>query len=328
MLRRIIFVILTLGLLLAACSPAVTPQPTVVATEAPVLVEPSTTPIPVTPTTEPIVFTDGLGRSVTLAAPAQRIVSMAPSNTELLFAVGAGAQVVGRDEFSDFPEDAKALPSVGGSMGQYSNEQIAVLNPDLVLAGGINTPEQVKSLEDLGLTVFYLGNPLVLDELYVNIETVGALTGQAAGATTLNEDLRKRVDAIDKLVAGASEKPVVFYEVDASNPSKPYTAGPGTFIDTLIQRAGGQNLPGLTDMYPQVSLEVVVDANPAIILLGDALYGTTPETVAQRAGWNTLSAVTNGKVFPFDDDLVSRPGPRLVDGLEALAKVLHPELFK
>jgi iron complex transport system substrate-binding protein len=315
MLRKSVFVILTLGLLLTACAPAVTPGP-------------RATPVLATATTAPVTLTDSLGRTVTLAAPAQRIVSLAPSNTEILFAIGAGSQIVGRDEFSDYPEAAKSLPSVGGSMGQYSNEQITALKPDLVLAGGINTPEQVKSLEDLGLTVFYLGNPLTLDDLYANMETVGALTDQVAGAAKLNEDLRKRVGIVDKLMVGVTEKPVVFYEVDASDPSKPYTAGPGTFIDSLIQRAGGQNLPGLTDPYPQVSLELVVAADPAIILLGDSLYGTTPETVAQRAGWDTLSAVKNAKVFPFDDNLVSRPGPRLVDGLEALAKVLHPELFK
>jgi iron complex transport system substrate-binding protein len=315
MLRKLLFVVLTLVLLLSACGPATTLVPTAVPTE-------------MAPTTAPITLTDGLGRTVTFTAPAQRIVSLAPSNTEILFAIGAGPQVVGRDEFSNYPEDANILPKVGGSMGQYSNEQITALKPDLVLAGGINTPEQVKSLEDLGLTVFYLANPQTFDDLYVNINTVSALTGQGAGAGTLTEDLRSRVAAIDQLIAPATEKPVVFYEVDASDPAKPYTAGPGTFIDQLIQRAGGQNLPGLTDMYPQVSLELVVAADPAIILLGDALYGTTPESVAQRAGWDTLAAVKNDKVIPFDDNLVSRPGPRLVDGLEALAKVLHPELFK
>jgi iron complex transport system substrate-binding protein len=120
----------------------------------------------------------------------------------------------------------------------------------------------------------------------------------------------------------------VFYEIDASDPNKPYTTGPGTFIDLLIARAGGQNLPGLTDANPQVSQEQIVLANPAIILLGDALYGTTPGAVAARPGWSKIAAVTNDRVLPFDDNLVSRPGPRLVDGLEALAQAIHPELYK
>jgi iron complex transport system substrate-binding protein len=274
------------------------------------------------------VLTDGLGRKVEFTSPALSIVSMAPSNTEILYAIGAGAQVVGRDEFSDFPAEAKSLPSIGGSMGQYSYEQIAALKPDLVLAGGINTPEQVKALEDLGINVFYLGNPTTLEEMYANLEIVAKLTGHDAEAATLIDSLKARVQAVDEKVAPLSYAPVVFYEIDASDPNKPYTTGPGTFIDLLIARAGGQNLPGLTDAYPQVSLEQIVLANPAIILLGDAFYGTTPESVAARAGWSGISAVKENRVMPFDDNLVSRPGPRLVDGLEALAKAIHPELYK
>jgi iron complex transport system substrate-binding protein len=118
-----------------------------------------------------LTFTDGLGREVKLDGPAQRVVSLAPSNTEILFAIGAGSQVVGRDEFSDYPEKAKALSSVGGSFGEYSIEAIVALEPNLVLAAEINTPELVKQLEDLGLTVYYLKNPVTLEEMYVNLET-------------------------------------------------------------------------------------------------------------------------------------------------------------
>jgi iron complex transport system substrate-binding protein len=154
MARKLIFGLLTSTLVLAACAPAAAPA------------------------TSGMTFTDGLGRTVTLTGPAQKVVSMAPSNTEILFAVGAGSQVAGRDEFSDYPAEAKSLPSIGGSMGQYSYEQVAALKPDLVLAGGINTPEQVKALEDLGMTVFYLGNPSTLEELYTNLELVAKLTGR------------------------------------------------------------------------------------------------------------------------------------------------------
>jgi iron complex transport system substrate-binding protein len=273
-------------------------------------------------------FTDGLGRTVTLPDPAQKVVSMAPSNTEILFAIGAGSQVVGRDEFSDYPAEAKTLPSIGGSMGQYSYEQVAALKPDLVLASEINTPEQVKALEDLGLTVYYLSNPKSLEDLYTNLVTVARLTGHEGETATLVDSLKARVKAVHDKLAGVADRPVVFYEIDASDPNKPYTTGPGTFIDLLIARAGGQNLPGLTDAYPQVSLEQIVLANPAVILLGDALYGTTPEAVAGRPGWSEIAAVKENRVLPFDDNLVSRPGPRLVDGLEALAQAIHPELYK
>ena len=274
---------------------------------------------------------DGLGRTVKLSGPAQRIVSMAPSNTEILFAIGAGSQVVGRDEFSDYPAQVKSLPSVGGSMGNYSNEAIVALKPDLVLAAEINTPDQVKTLEALGLTVYYLKNPTTLDEMYKNLEVVAQLTGHESDAESLITSLKARVAAVDSKLANVTKKPIVFYEVDATDPTKPYTYGPGTFGDALIAEAGGTNFSdaaGITDQYPQVSLEQIVKTNPQIMILGDSAYGVTSDSVKARAGWGTIDAVKNGMIFPFDDNLVSRPGPRLVDGLEQLAKLLHPELFQ
>jgi iron complex transport system substrate-binding protein len=327
MLRKLIVSLAVFAIILTACAPApAAPAPTVIApTEVPTVEAPTAVP-----TAEPTatVLIDGLGREFKFANPALTIVSMAPSNTEILYAIGAGPQVVGRDEFSDVPAEAKSLPSIGGSMGQYSYEQIAALKPDLVLAGGINTPEQVKALDDLGINVFYLGNPSTLEEMYANLGTVAKLTGHEAEAAALVDSLKARVKAVDDKLTGVADKPVVFYEIDASDPNKPYTTGPGTFIDLLIARAGGLNLPGLKDAYPQVSLEQIVLANPAIILLGDALYGTTPEAVAARPGWSEIAAVKSGSVKPFDDNLVSRPGPRLVDGLEALTRAIHPELYK
>ena len=307
MFRKLSFVLLTLMLVVSACGPTITPVPTVA----------------------PISLTDGLGRVVTLAHPAPKIVSLAPSNTEILFAIGAGKQTIGRDEFSDYPTEAKSLPSVGGSMGKYNIEQIAALKPDLVLAAEINTPEQVKALTDLGLTVYYLSNPKTLEDLYTNLETVAKLTGHATEAAALVDSLKKRVAAVDARILPLNSRPMVYYEIDATDPTKPYTYGPGSFGDLLLQRAGGANVgSSLSGQFAQMSLEQLVVANPAIIILGDSNYGTTADSLKKRTGWEELDAVKNSQVFPFDDNLVSRPGPRLVDGLEALAKLLHPDLFK
>jgi iron complex transport system substrate-binding protein len=132
---------------------------------------------------------------------------------------------------------------------------------------------------------------------------------------------------VDAAVASQEYVPTVYYELDASDPANPYTAGPGTFVDLLISRAGGLNIASeLEGQWVAISMEQLLVADPAVILLGDAAYGETPEKVAARPGWDALAAVRNGQVFAFDDNLVSRPGPRLVDGLEALAKLLHPEL--
>ncbi|MCL4530267.1 MAG: cobalamin-binding protein [Chloroflexi bacterium] len=321
MFRKILIFTLLAGLLFG-CAPA--PAPVSTATLAPATAAVSPTPAGIT-------LTDGLGRTVKLDHPAQRIVSLAPSNTEILFAIGAGSQVVGRDDLSDYPAQVKSLPSVGGSMGQYSTEAIVALKPDLVLAAEINTPELVKSLESLGLTVYYLKNPDTLEQMYGNLQIVAQLTGHESDASTLIDSLKSRVAAVDAKISGVTAKPVVFYEIDATDPTKPYTYGPGTFGDALITEAGGENFSdaaGIKDAYPQVSLEQIVATNPQIIILGDSAYGVTPDSVKSRPGWDTIDAVKNGLIFPFDDNLVSRPGPRLVDGLEQLAKLLHPELFK
>ena len=325
MLRKTLLLTLLIALL-TACAPQTTPTvapvaPTVAATEAPATAAPTEIPAKR--------YTDGLGREITLETTPQRIVSLAPSNTEILFAIGAGSQVVGRDEFSDYPAEAASIDSIGGSFGEYNAEAIVALEPDLVLAAEINTPELVKQLEDLGLTVFYLKNPVTLEEMYVNLDVVGQLTGH--DVTDLIDSLEARVAAVDEKIAPISARPTVFYEIDATDASKPYSYGPGTFGDLLIQRAGGANLvtlAGITDAYPQVSLEQIVAANPSAIILGDSMWGVTPEAVLARAGWDALDAVKNNQIFPFDDNMVSRPGPRLVDGLEQLAKLLHPELFK
>lgn len=316
------FVLTLLIALLIGCAPA---QTTPIVDSAPTEI-PATDIVATEAASEGLTFTDGLGREVTLAAPAQRVVSLAPSNTEILFAVGAGDQVVGRDEFSDYPAEALNIDSVGGSMGEYSAEAIVALEPDLVLAAEINTPELVSQLEGLGLTVYYLSNPTTLEEMYTNLEIVGDLTGH--DATELVDSLKARVAAVDEKIAPISSRPSVFYEIDASDPTKPWTYGPGTFGTLLIERAGGYNIGSeATDPYPQLSLEQIVVANPSFILLGDSMWGVTPESVLEREGWSTIFAVQNNQIFPIDDNLISRPGPRLVDGLEAIAKILRPELF-
>ncbi len=313
MVRKTLILTLLLALVITGCAPASTP------TEAPASVATEQSPA--------ITLTDGLGRTVILKEAAKRVVSLAPSKTEILFAVGAAEQVVGRDEFSDYPEASKAIESVGGSMGEYSVEAIVALKPDLVLAAEINSPELVKQLEDLGLTVYYLKNPASFEELYINFEIVAQLTGE--DPTKLTDSLKSRVDAVDEKILTLSTRPSVFYEIDATDPAKPYTYGPGTFGDLLITRAGGFNIGSeLTDPYPQLSLEQIVVENPSIIVLGDSMWGVTPESVLERAGWESIEAVKSEHIFPIDDNLISRPGPRLVDGLEALAKILHPDVFK
>jgi iron complex transport system substrate-binding protein len=307
-LRMIALTFLAFTLLLGACAPAPAAAPT---------------PAP------SISLTDGLGRAVTLAQPAQKIISLAPSNTEILFALGAGAQVIARDEFSDYPEEAIALPAVGGNMGKYNLEEITRLQPDLVLLAETNTSDLAAALEKLGLTVYYLSNPKDFDGLWGNLQIVGALTGRSAEAEALITDLRKRVEAVQFKIAPLSSRPTVFYELDGSDPLMPWTVGPNNFMNYMINAAGGFNAASEMEQdWGQFSLEALLVQNPSIILLGDAAYGMTPEMVKQRAGWEGIAAVQQDQIYVFDDDMVSRPGPRLVDGLETLAKLIHPGVFE
>lgn len=305
-----LILILVFGLALSACAPQATTTPAETAAG-------------------PLTFTDGLGRTVTLAAPAQKIVSLAPSTTEMLYAVGAGAQMVGRDSFSNYPEEATKLADIGGSNGAYSYDAIAALQPDLVVAAAINTEDQVKSLTDLGLTVYYVGNPTSFEELYKSLEALGEMTGHNEEAINLTDSLNTRVQKVLDTVAAAETTPVVFYELDGSDPSKPWTSGPGTFMDMLISMAGGKNVgASLSSAWAQISVEELLTQNPDVILLGDAAYGTTVDQVKAREGWDKIKAVQTDAIYSFNDDLVSRAGPRLVQGLEELAKTIHPELYK
>jgi iron complex transport system substrate-binding protein len=137
------------------------------------------------------------------------------------------------------------------------------------------------------------------------------------------------VAAIEEKVGQASSHPKVFYEMDATDPAKPWTAGPGSFVDMLVTKSGGENIGHvLKQEWAQMSAEELILQNPSVILLGSAAYGITAETVRQRAGWQEIAAVKNGAVYPVDDTIVTRPGPRLVDALEMLAKILHPDLFR
>ena len=272
-----------------------------------------------------ITLIDGLKREVTLPMAAQKVISLAPSNTEILYAVGAGAQMIGRDSFSDYPAEAKNLPDIGGKSG-LNMEMIANMKPDLVLAGGINTPEQVKAFEDLKITVYYVANPTDLDGMYENVKTVSQLVGKEKEADALIASLKQKVQKVDDVLKGVTERPRVFYELDASEPAKPWTAGKGSFIDQLIVRAGGINAAGDLDAWAQISQEELLVQNPDVIILGDATYGVSVEQVAQRPGWDKINAVKNQKVYPFDDNLVSRPDPRMVDALVGLAKLIHPEI--
>jgi iron complex transport system substrate-binding protein len=305
-LKQLLALLCGAVLLLAACAPAAAGE------EAPQM----------------LTFRDDLGRTISLDGYPDRIVSTSPSLTEMLYFVGAGDTLVGRDDFSVYPDEALEAPSFGSLFTDIPAETILGMEPDLVLAAEIISSEQVQALEDLGLTVYWQSNPENFEDLYANILDMAALVGKSEAAAPLVSELGERVVAVEMAVAGAEETPLVFYELDGTDPNNPWTAGSGTFVDLVVNAAGGANAAAtLQGDYAQISVEALIQQNPDFIILGDSDFGMTPEIVAARGGWDGMKAVQNGYVFPFNSNLLSVPGPRLVDGLEQIARIIHPDLF-
>ncbi len=280
------------------------------------------------PGSAPIQVVDGLGREITLESPARRVVSLAASTTEMLDEIDALEWLIGRDEFSDEPPSVLDLPNVGGGWGDLNNELILTLEPDLVLAAQIHTPEQVQSLEELGLTVFWVPNFLSFEGLYTNLENLGKLTGQEAVAEDCIALLRDRVEAVEALMADI-EPVATYYEVDGSEPNAPWTTGSETFQDVLITMAGGVNIASDIQGWGQISPEAILAADPEVILFAVGPFvGSTVESIAGRAGWQDITAVVNGAIYAVDTNIIDRPGPRQVLALETFAELIHPELFE
>jgi len=320
-------VLLSVGLLISSCATAPAQAPT--ATPAPVA-----TTVPTTaPTTAPNAVavasvTDSAGRVVAIPANVSKIISLAPSTTEMIYALGKGSAVVAIDMYSDYPPEVSSVAKISNPDMTYNYEQIAALAPDVVFAAGITNPEVVIAIEKLNIPVVVVGSVnTTVDSIKSDILLVGAMLGANDEATALTTKLQADWDALVTKVASVGTKPRVFWELDATDPSKPYTIGAGGFVNELLVAAGAVNVFGdIENPYPQVSVEQVVAAAPDIIILADSLYGVTPDMVTTRAGWEGIPAVKAQAVMPIDDNLVSRPGPRIVAGLQAVIAIVHPEV--
>ena len=250
---------------------------------------------------------------------AQRIVSISPTATEMVFAIGAGDQVVAVDQFSYYPEEAPVTDLDGWNP---NIEAIASYDPDLVL---MQTSGDVDaSLEALGIEVWAHDAPFAFEDVYVQIESLGDVTGQAAEAAAVVTDMRAR---IDELIAAAPDASGLTYYHELDNTL--YTVTSGTFIGQVYGLFGLANVADPADAdgsawgYPQLSDEYLVDADPDIIFLADTVCcGQDAQTVAARPGWDQLTAVQAGRIVELNDDIVSRWGPRLVDFIAAISAVL------
>lgn len=315
---------------LTAC---VTPSPTQETTPSPPQITEEKTPEEVKPEPEelpsfPLTIVDDLGRTVTIERLPQRIVSLAPSNTEILFVVGLEDRLVGTTDYCDYPEAAKTKPRVAGYTAP-DMEKLVSMQPDLVLAESIHEKMVLPSLEKLGLTVVVMSAETI-DTVIKDIALIGQINGKSRAASQLINNLTNRIEAVTAKTKDlpAEKRPRVLY-ICWHDPI--WTMGRKTFINDLIWKAGGVNIfANDFEKSRVVSLEAVVAKNPQVIIVsgmatsGNLIYNSIMKEI-RLAG---IDAIVNNQVYRISDaNLIERPGPRIVDGLEEVAKFIHPEIF-
>jgi iron complex transport system substrate-binding protein len=263
-----------------------------------------------------VTATDDSGAAVALAAPAMRIVSLAPHATELLFAIGAGPRIVGTLDTSDFPEAAKAIPRVGDARA-LDLERIVALGPDLVVTWPWTAPAQVEALRMRGVAAFTT-KPATIDGIAQDMERLGALTGTAEAAAREAAAFRARLASVRERYQGAPRLRV-FYEIwDAPL----YTIGGDHLITQAIAVCGGENVfAALSLPAPAVDVEAVLAAKPDAIIAGSD-RGMRPAWLDAWRRWKELPAVAHDRLYAVDADLLHRPGPRFVDGVALLCKAI------
>ena len=263
-------------------------------------------------------WTDGLGRAVEIPESVDSVVSLTAANTEILYALGAGDLLIGADEYSDYPEEANALPR----MGDYSGpnvELIAASGADVVFASTTLQQDAIEKLDALGLNVVCV-EPTNLEELYEGVNLIAAVVG--ADAAPLLAEMSTSLAETSAAVPEDME-PVSVYFALSFGEYGDYSAGPGTFIDEMIAMAGGTNVAGDSDYaWPMYSLESIVAADPDVILISDYGDGSTVDQFCALEGYGQLRAVQEGHVYALTDDLISRPGPRITEGFQQVVDAL------
>jgi iron complex transport system substrate-binding protein len=308
-----------------------TPQPTATPTPEPTT---SSSPAPTGTTVPPfpITLTDDENNTVTLNAYPQRIVSLAPGNTQMVCAVGAVDILKGVTDYDNYPYNFTAWIEAGNmtSIGNYYDpaiEPIVALNPDLVLAS-LGSSDAANQLRGLGYQVLTL-NPPNLNGIMADMLKLGQATGHTADAQAAVDVMQAKITDVTQRVQAAVNRPLVYHEVW----SDPYmSAGKGSFIGELIAMAGGQNIfENATLAYPTVNAEEIISYNPDVIIfptqMGVTSFWGNYSSVAQRPGWDSINAVVNQRMHTINGDLIDQPGPRQADALLYIAQMLHPEIF-
>ncbi|MFX1282079.1 MAG: ABC transporter substrate-binding protein [Promethearchaeota archaeon] len=263
----------------------------------------------------PFSLIDGHDRNVTIVKEPQDIISIAPSVTEVIYAVGAGDKLIAVDPNSNYPNETTILPKIG-NYPTLDIEKIMALEPDLIFGADITSSDDVEKLENQGYTVFILA-PFNVEDVLEDIEVVGLITNHESEANILKNSLQEQIDGIKHNATTLTFKPKIYIEY-FSEPL--FTFGKGTYGHNLIELAGGINIAeNATNPYPQIDDEFVITQNPDIIFYAKGPWTTTNvSTIGNRKGWNIINAVKNGNIYPINEDWISRGGPRIVKALEEI----------
>lgn len=276
------------------------------------------------PSEYPLTITDSYDRQVTISSEPTRIISLAPSNTEIIYALGLGDSVVGVTDVCNYPEAALEVAQVGGFFGP-NVERIIELDPHIIIADSLTGKETVEQLAQLGFPVIAIRSDNIA-HLMENIELLGEVLNAQEQAAVVIAEMEGKLTEIASKVAGITEqdRPLVYYEVWFDG-SAPMTIGPNTFINDAIVRAGGRNVAAdATTDWPVLSMEVLVDRNPEVMLYTG--HGTQDE-IKSRSNWQSLQFVEDERIFVVPDDVINRPSPRIVEVVQIIAEHLHPALF-
>ena len=267
---------------------------------------------------------DQVGRTLVVPENPTRVIALAPSITEIIYDLGQERKLIGVTQYSTYPSEAESLPRVG-SYVRLDIEKIVSLKPDLCIAIKDGNPKHiVDKIVSLGIPVYVI-DPRNLLQIMDTITRLGSLLDAGNAAAVLIADMKKRIGQVQTLAKRARYKPRVFFQIDAE---PLFSAGDNTFIHELIELSGGINTAAGEDPYPRYSWEDILVLQPEIVLISSMAGGLDPENLIRSwKKWKQLSAVNNDQVFVVEADLFDRPTPRLVDGLEAIASIIHPELF-
>lgn len=273
----------------------------------------------------PVTVTDGNGEDFTIEEEPETIVSLMPSNTEIAYALGLGEKMIAGSDFDNYPEEALELEKIGGM--ELNIEAIVALDPDLVLALPGNPIEGIEQLADAGVPVLVVNDATNFAEVYESIDMIGKVTGAVDKSEEIIEQMQADLAILEEKAEEIDEADMKRVYVEISPAPEIFTPGKGTFQDDILSLIRAINVAADEEGWAELSEEAVIEMDPEVIILTYDFVEDAEDQLKNRDGWQDISAVINDDIIMVDEDIVSRPGPRLIEGVETLAKAIYPDVF-